>query len=213
MTDDLEFENLGPAPEIILIYDTETTGLPNFKLPADDPSQPRMCSIAALVCDPNGVVRNGFATLIRPDGWVIAPEATEIHGHTTEECARFGIPALDALAVLSRWYEMADRRVAHHIAFDNKIMRGELRRAGLPDHYDKAKDYCTMHNSRSLCRLPPTGKMMGAGRKTFKSPSLAEAYEHFFGQPIKNPHTALGDVNACRAIYFAINPPPKENAA
>jgi DNA polymerase-3 subunit epsilon len=217
MTNELEFDtpktdNESVAAErldFLLFIDTETTGLPDFKKPADDPSQPRVCSFAALVTDNTGTVINGFASLIKPDNWpAIDPKAFETHGLTLEHCDRYGVPAAIVFAVAEKMMGAADRRIGHNISFDLKILRGELRRAGLDDHYDKERDYCTMHKSRDLCQVPPTDKMMAAGRKGFKVPSLEEAYQHFFGKPIVNPHTALADVRACMKIYFAINPVP-----
>ncbi len=211
MNEELDFGGAESNPNFLLFYDTETTGLPDFRKPADDPSQPRMCSLAVMVTDLAGTTINGLATLIRPDGWIIGESATAIHGITTEACRQFGVPCLHALSVFEAWLARAERRIAHNVSFDNKILRGELRRFGLPDHYDKAKDYCTMHKSRDLCRIPPTGKMMATGRKSYKLPSLDEAYRHFFGKSLQNAHTALGDVKACRDIYFAINSPTGEN--
>jgi len=42
-----------PSPAFC-VFDTETTGLFKFKLPADDPSQPRLASAALIVADQNG---------------------------------------------------------------------------------------------------------------------------------------------------------------
>lgn len=209
MTDDLEFDTVEDRPGQLLFIDTETSGFPDFKLPADDPSQHRVISVAALVTNDAGKVINGFASLLKPDNWPeIDKGAFDTHGLTAEHCDQYGLPAATVFGVVEAMMAKADRRVGHNIAFDLKVLRGELRRLGLDDHYDKERDYCTMHQSKALCKLPPTGKMINAGIKAYKSPSLAETYQHFFDRPIVNAHTALADVNACKKIYFAINPVP-----
>ena len=159
--------------------------------------------------DATGKVINGFASLIKPDNWPeIDQGAFAVHGLTAEHCNKYGLPAATVFGVIEAMLARAERRIGHNIAFDQKLLRGELRRLELPDHYVKELDYCTMHNSRALCKIPPTGKMMGAGIKAYKSPKLEEAHQHFFDRPIINAHTALADVNACKKIYFAINPVP-----
>ena len=209
MTDDLEFDATEDRPGHLLFMDTETTGFANFKIPSDDRAQARIMSIAALVTNNVGKVINGFASLVRPFEWPeVDQKAFETHGLTAEHCERYGLPRATVFLVIHGMLERADRRVGHNIAFDQKLLRGELKRTGLPDHYDKERDYCTMHKSRAICKIPPTGKMMGAGIKAYKSPSLEEAHQHFFDRPIVNAHTALADVNACKKIYFAINPVP-----
>jgi len=208
MTDELEFD--APAetsrPGNLLFLDTETSGFANFKIPADDPAQARVMSIAALVTDETGKVINGFASLIKPDNWPeVDKGAFETHGLTAEHCDKFGLSAWVVFCVIEAMLAGADRRIGHNIAFDQKLIRGELKRLNLPDHYDKDRDYCTMHNSRAICKIPPSDKMMAANIKAFKQPSLEEAHQHFFGKPIVNAHTALADVSACKKIYFAIN--------
>ncbi len=47
-----------------LAYDTETTGLPDWNKPSDDPGQPRITQLAAeLFDDETGEVLAGFHTL------------------------------------------------------------------------------------------------------------------------------------------------------
>jgi len=57
-----------------------------------------------------------------------------------------------------------------------------------------------MDAAKPLCRIPPTDKMMATGRKTFKTPNLAEAYRHFTGEEFADAHRALPDARAALAI-------------
>lgn len=72
----------------ILFFDTETTGIPDFKSPSDAPHQPHLVEVAALVIDEDTrQVINGFHSMVRPDGWTIPDEVAAIHGITTERAA------------------------------------------------------------------------------------------------------------------------------
>lgn len=51
----------------ILFVDTETTGLPQWNLPADDPSQPRVVDLAGLLCDADGKEVGRFESIVKPD--------------------------------------------------------------------------------------------------------------------------------------------------
>ncbi|MFX6225932.1 hypothetical protein ABTF68_20865, partial [Acinetobacter baumannii] len=67
-----------------LIFDTETTGIPEYKLPSEDPSQPHIIQIAADLVDLD--TRRSLAslnTLIKPAGWVIPADVEAITGITT----------------------------------------------------------------------------------------------------------------------------------
>ena len=77
---------------LIYTFDTETTGLPQFKLPSDDPSQPHLVDVAALLYDEDATLIDSFEAIIRPDGWVIPDEVAAIHGITTEMAMDLGIP-------------------------------------------------------------------------------------------------------------------------
>ncbi|KVD80766.1 hypothetical protein WS62_25945 [Burkholderia sp. ABCPW 14] len=52
--------------------------------------------------------------------------------------------------------------------------------------------------------LPPTEKMVRAGRNHAKSPNLAETYEFFTGKKLEGAHNAAVDLAACKAVYFGI---------
>lgn len=181
-----------------LTFDTETSGLPSWDKPADAPGQPRICSLAAVLTDDDGNEVEALHQFVKPDGWDhdIHPKALETHGLTPEFLAANGIPIRE---LLERWialYERADTLYAFGISFDQKMLRGELRRNGFPDRYGEKRGICVMQMVTPLCKMPPTEAMMAAGRKTFKTPKLMEAHEILLGEKMTGMHDALADVRA-----------------
>ena len=66
-----------------LFYDTETTGFPRPKYLDDHPRQPHMVQLAAHLVDLNtGTIIQSIDFIVKPDGWTIPHEATEVHGIT-----------------------------------------------------------------------------------------------------------------------------------
>ncbi|MCA1973665.1 MAG: 3'-5' exonuclease [Caenispirillum sp.] len=197
--------DLPAADRPLLFFDTETTGLPDFGKPADDPAQPRIAAICMMLATPEGRTIDVHYQMVRPDGWTMPAEVTAINGLTTEMLETFGASigfALNWFAEAMTWRPVL---VAHNASFDLKMLRGELRRAGLPDRYEDTDSFCTMKAATPLCRLPPTDRMMASGRKGWKSPNLAEALSHFFaGERLPDAHDCLYDTMACRRVFLAI---------
>jgi DNA polymerase III subunit epsilon len=115
-----------------LFYDTETTGLPLFSEPSEDPRQPHI------------VPRRSVA-------------GSSARGATTGAGAVTGGAA-----------------------------------------------ECTQALSTPILKLPPTEKMLRAGFRKNKSANLGEAYQFFTGRPLQGAHSAMVDVDACMACYFAM---------
>lgn len=192
-------------------YDTETTGLPLFKEPSDDPRQPHLVDICILAYNPDGSLADSFEAMIRPDGWVIPHEVSVIHRISNEMAMDMGIPEAEALDGFMAIHDRAGLRIAHNINFDDRIMRIALSRyrgKQAADDFKTTSTYCTCQNSTSLVKCPPTEKMIAAGRgKQYKQPTVAEALLHFTGEPLIGGHRARPDAEACARIYFAMNPP------
>jgi DNA polymerase III epsilon subunit-like protein len=197
--------------DLICVLDTETTGFPNWKLPSDDPSQPHIVDICALLYTPHGELVDSFEAMIRPDGWVIPNDVAVIHGITTEIALEQGIPEVEALGGFLRICMQAGLRVAHNCSFDDRIMRIAIKRfigQQAADAYKAEPSYCTAAHSKPLCQLPPTEKMKATNFKnSFKTPTVAEALLHFTGEELVGGHRARPDTEACARIYFAMNPP------
>ncbi len=70
--------------------------------------------------------------------------------------------------------------------------------------------YCTQEASAPIVNLPPTERMIAAGRNHPKSPQLGEAYEHFTGEKLEGAHDALVDVLACKLIFDKLTESPAD---
>lgn len=179
----------------VLAYDTETTNLPNWKMPSGDPSQPHLVQIAGLVA--NTETRKVVASIdliVRPDGWEIPEETTAIHGISTEYALEHGVPEAEAYAIfMSLWG--GKFRIAHNRTFDQRLLRIAAKRYGTQAQQeawaDKNTHDCTMWLSRTAMGMK-------------KPPRLEEAYEHYTGKKLENAHSALADAQACLDVYFAL---------
>ncbi len=178
------------------ILDTETTGLPAWNDPSDAPHQPHLVEVAAILFDDQGKEQDRFSAIIKPEGWVIPPDVTALHGITHEMAMDVGISEAEALEGFLAIHARADIRVAHGANFDDRIIRIAISRyhgKNCADHYKAGPRYCTAQNSRSIVALPRN-----------KVPTLTEAYKHFTGKDLAEAHRAVPDAEACARVYFAL---------
>lgn len=127
--------------------------------------------------------------------------ATAVNGITDAMLAADGISVREVLAIYSEYVTNGWIVIAHNAQFDTKIMRDELRRAGMPDLFEQTLNICTMRACIDVCKIPPSNRMMATGRKAFKQPKLMEAYQHFYGAEFSDAHTSMADARACLAIF------------
>lgn len=190
---------------MILAFDTETTGLPDWQAPSDAPHQPHLVQLAMILMDEDFRERSSVSVIIRPEGWTIPAEVAAIHGITTELADRCGIPEKAAVSLyIGLLYGTGARAVAHNIGFDLRIMRIAMIRAGLTrEKIDgrTVEQFCTLKASTHVVNLPPTEKMVRAGFIKPKPPKLEECVAHFFGEKLEGAHDALVDVRACVRVY------------
>lgn len=190
-----------------IFYDTETTGLPLWDQPSDDPRQPHLVQLAAHLVDLE--TRKTVASMnviVRPQGWIIPEDVAQLHGITTEHAADVGVTEDIALGMFRELHGQR-LRIAHNESFDMRIIRIALKRytdEATADAWKAMPAECTQALSTPILKLPPTERMRAAGRYHYKSANLSEAYKHFTGQELQNAHSALADVEACMAVYFAI---------
>lgn len=197
--------------KLALFYDTETTGLPLFNEPSEDPRQPHIVQLAACLVDMD--TRRTVASMdviVMPDGWIIPDNVSAVHGITTEIADECGISESVAVEMFMQlWIDRP--RIAHNESFDARILRIALLRhmdEETADHWKAGGAECTATMATPICKLPPTPKMLAVGRTHFKTANLGEAYKHFTGKTIENAHSAMADVQACMAVFFAIKDMP-----
>lgn len=200
----------------VIFLDFETTGLPLFDQPSDDPRQPHVVQAAAVLADSE--TRKAIASInliARPDGWEIPDDVARIHGITTETALAVGVPEATVICALRDLWRAADLRCAHNEPFDARIMRIALKRflgEAEAESWKAGKAECTQRLANPIMKLPPTAAMVAAGRKHSKAPNLGEAYHHFTGRKLEGAHSALVDVKACMDVWFAIKAVAQINA-
>lgn len=180
-----------------IVYDTETTGIPLYGEPSEDPRQPHIVQIGALLVDvATREVLDSLDVLVKPEGWVIPADMTAIHGISMERAMADGEPEPDVLRKFMAIHARADFRVGHNESFDARIVRIACKRYegdAAADNWKSAAAKCTMQMSRPILALPRN-----------KPPTLSEAHLHFTGKEIERVHTALADAKACMAVFFAM---------
>lgn len=191
---------------LALIYDTETTGLPDFKALSEAPHQPHIVQLAACMVDlDTRQTISSMDVICRPDGWTIPDDIAAIHGITTELAMDVGIPESLAVGMFMEMWS-GRLRIAHNEPFDARILRIALMRFEDEQTADKWKagtSDCTAMLSKPILNLPPTERMKATNFKV-KTPTLGEAYRHFTGKELENAHSAMADVRGCMEVFFAI---------
>ncbi|HQT62792.1 3'-5' exonuclease [Acidiphilium sp.] len=190
---------------MILFFDTETTGLPDNRMPLGDSCQPHLVQLACLLTDDDGAERSHANLIVNP-GVPIPNRASDVHGITDEIAERAGVSSLAAVAIWNRLAERADLIVAHNIKFDLAIIETAWIRTKTSIDFEQKhgsrRRFCTMEASTPIVNLPPTERMIAAGFDKPKSPKLEEAIKHFFGESLDGAHDAMVDMRACARLYF-----------
>lgn len=185
-----------------LAFDTETTGLPLFHDPSDDPRQPHLIQLAAILVDDAGNEIDTYSTIVKPGaGAVMEPKAFEAHGISLERAHDEGVPGKDAAERFLAMVEQAMLIIGHNVSFDVRIMRIHAARFLGAKWDNPLPAFCTMRKATNIIKLPPTDAMKRAGRFYSKPPKLEECIKHFFNEPLEGAHDALIDVRASLRVF------------
>jgi DNA polymerase III epsilon subunit-like protein len=182
---------------IIIVFDTETTGLPTERNPSyrDTAKWPHIVQLSYVLYD-----MKNEKTLLCEDHVIklsssvdLPPESVRIHGITRSHMSRRGIAIEKALEQFGKAVKQADVVVGHNLQFDKNIVLAEAVRnfcAKLVT-FNKKIEYCTMQKSLNVCNIQRTNKY---GEVYQKYPNLTELHEHLFRSVPKGTHDSMADV-------------------
>ena len=208
----------------VLVFDTETTGLPKTKFIELDSLGlwPHVVQFSYIIYDTeqNHIVEIKDYIVKIPKGVLISEESTNIHGITNEICEQRGFQIEDILNEFFYYLQNVDTLVGHNISFDINMLRVELLRIihVNPSNYCKSvlsthknnmlylnnlkNIRCTLKESIELCNLKATSKM---GRPYIKYPKLSELHEKLFNVSPNNLHNSLHDILLTLRCYIKMN--------
>ena len=183
---------------MILFFDTETTGLPkNWKAPVTDlDNWPRLVQLAYLVYDFDGNLIHSCNEIIKPDGFLIPTEASNVHGITTETASQRGTDINDVFELFLIHLKRSKMIVAHNMAFDEKIIGSELIRLGYENVIVAKEKICTMLKTVDLCKIE--------GPYGYKWPKLEELHRYLFNHDFEGAHDALADIQATAKCFWEL---------
>jgi DNA polymerase III epsilon subunit-like protein len=183
---------------MILFFDTETTGLPkNWKAPVTDLNNwPRLVQLAYLVYDFDGTLIHSCNEIVKPNGFTIPLDASNIHGITTEIANQRGSNITDVFEIFLIHLKRAKVIVAHNMAYDVKIIGSELIRLGLDNILDSKEKICTMESTVDLCKID--------GPYGYKWPKLEELHRFLFNHDFDGAHDALADIQATAKCFWEL---------
>lgn len=183
------------AKNKILIFDTETTGLPNnWNAPISDLSNwPRLVQLAYLIYDEEKNLLKRQNYIVKPLDFIIPSNATKIHGISNETAQSNGIEIWQVLEEFNSELLHVDEIVAHNLSYDEKIIESEYYRLGLKPNFLNKNKICTKELSTNYCDLPDN-----------KWPTLDELYFKLFNKNIIITHNALDDILVVSDCYWEL---------
>ena len=193
----------------VLVFDTETTGLPKFIYVNGHKKRimPYIVQMSWILYD---VVKNKVLSahdhIVRlPNGIEIPEESIQFHKITQEMMDAHGERVNDVLMDFVDDVKLANYIVAHNLSFDKEMVECEFSRNGMINRFDVMKAslvyYCTMKESTELCNIQVPDTVLGGMR--IKYPRLEELHTYLFKNcELSNLHNSFNDVLVCLRCFY-----------
>ena len=193
----------------ILLFDTETTGLPQTKIINQEMTGkwPHIVQFSFIIFDTElDQICETKDFIIKLD-IEIPEESTKIHGITNEISRNKGINIENVLNVFFYYLREVDLLVCHNVSFDINMIHIELLRIINNKKYPQAhikaykldlhlltnykNIFCTLQESIDLCNIKALDKF---GREYAKFPKLSELHYKLFNTIPNNLHNSFIDI-------------------
>jgi DNA polymerase III epsilon subunit-like protein len=195
----------------ILIFDTETTGLPKSKYISPDTLQlwPYIVQFSYIIYDTslNDIVEVRDYIVKVPKNVIISEESSKIHGITNEISNKSGVEINEVIKEFFYFLRIVDKLIGHNIEFDINMIKIELLRIinmklESPERIKLCKydlhyltNYknicCTLKDSIEYCNIQMIDKF---GKSYLKYPKLIELHEKLFNSSPNNLHNSFNDI-------------------
>jgi len=197
----------------VLVFDTETTGLPQRNKYGKKASiyettlWPYIIQLSYILYDTekHKIIIDHDHIVKIPDHCELTEKSVEMHGITRNRSIREGISINEALDLFHVCVNSADMIIAHNLSFDRQIILVESirhRRGGPFYSKSSSQFFCTMKNTVELCQIMATNTK--TGETYMKFPRLSELHQHMFGEEPRNTHNSFVDILICLRCYVML---------
>ena len=207
----------------VLVFDTETTGLPKSKIINPDTLNlwPHIVQFSYIIYDTvlNDIVETCDSIVKLEDGITIPEDSTKIHGITDEISKKNGIDIDLILEDFFYHLRNVDLLVGHNVSFDINMIKVELLRIIYENHLNISEDEiktikynlhfltnyknicCTLQSSIELCNIKAINKF---GKEYVKFPKLLELHQKLFESTPNNLHNSFNDILVTLRCYIKL---------
>ena len=207
----------------VLVFDTETTGLPKSKIMNPDTLNlwPHIVQFSYVIYDTilNDIVHSSDSIVKLKDGIIIPEDSIKIHGVTNEISQKNGTNIEVILNEFFSHLRNIDLLVGHNVSFDINMIKVELLRFIYETKYnileDDVKTYkynlhfltnyknicCTLQDSIKFCDIKTLDKY---GKEYQKFPKLIELHQKLFESTPNNLHNSFNDILVTLRCYMKL---------
>lgn len=195
----------------VLVFDTETTGLPEKGASIYDKSKwPYIIQLSYILYDlsnNSALIKNNYIKTNK--SVIISQDSFNIHNISREILDERGINIVPALTEFNECLKRCDVIVGHNISFDKRLIFVECFRHNIKQYFTQfinnkqivKPEFCTMKNTTQFCKLE---RLTKANQVYYKNPKLSELYSLLFPEePLPTDlHNSLIDVALTLRCYL-----------